>query len=198
MSTLSSENTAAHQPHHRLDWVKYGLLFTLLWLLLNNGEASSWMIGILVVPVATWCAIALFPRPTVTSETEVGHHQVRHQQTIHLTGLVSFIPFFVWQSLRGGWDIALFAVLPNRRLHQGFIGYTTRLPAGRPQLFFLHVISLLPGTVSADWKGEGLTIHALDTRADNHQALQHCEVKIGSLFDIDLTHTRPESSGGRS
>lgn len=159
-----------------LEWLKYGLTFALLWILLTGGDANSWMIGVVVVPLATWCALRLFQPGR--GEADNG------RQAIRISALPRFMPFFLRQSLQGGWESALFAIHPGKRLHSGFIRYTTSLPEGRARLFFTNTVSLLPGTVSADWRGDTLTIHALDTRADHYQALRESEDRIAALFGL--------------
>ena len=156
--------------------VIFAAIFTLLWIVLTQGDASSWLIGGVVVPVAAVCAVLLLNRTPACP----GYPEPR----ITVSGIIRFIPFFLWQSLRGGWESAMFAILPNRQVRPGFINYRTGLPAGRPRLYLLHVVSLLPGTVSAAVDAYHLTIHALDTSADHVAALQECEARVAALFDI--------------
>lgn len=196
MST-SRQQIVIHAPRPAVsitDWVQCGLVFALLWLLLTKGNSSSWIIGIFVVPAATWCAMVLFRHPLAAGKLGNSHRPA----AIQILAVPGFIPFFLWQSLRGGWESALFAINSRKRLRQGFIRYSTGLPQGRPRLFFLHLVSLLPGTVSADWQGERMLIHALDTRSDNHQALRHCEVQTARLFGLSLTNTLIKSTSSAS
>lgn len=170
-----------------LTWLNYGLVFALLWLLLSQGDTSSWVIGIVVVPLATWCAMRLFQPESEGADA--------NRQSVSITAVLRFIPFFLEQSLRGGWESALFAIHPKKRLYSGFVHYRTRLPLGRARLFFINTVSLLPGTVSATWQHDTLTIHALDKRMDHYQALRHCETRVATLFNIrldndDIEHAR--------
>ncbi len=171
-------------------WVKYSAVFILLWVLLTQGNTGSWVIGIAAVPLALWCFLNLFQ--PLAGQTDF------HRQNLHLSALLRFIPFFVEQSLKGGWDSALFAIHPARRVNPDFITYITRLPAGRPQLFFINIVSLLPGTVSASRADNTMTIHVLDAQADNVRALQQCEIKIATLFGIRLEDKSPEAKAIRT
>ncbi len=160
-------------------YLKYGLLFTLVWVLLTQGDMRSWIIGILVVPLSTWCALHLF-QPTAE------HAVQKHRAKIHLGAALQFIPYFLQQSFKGGWESALFAIIPSRRVRPAFVRYTTGLPDGSARLVFINVVSLLPGTVSAGIQGEQLHIHVLDAQADNLKALHECENQIAKLFGLNL------------
>jgi multicomponent Na+:H+ antiporter subunit E len=113
---------------------------------------------------------------------------------ISISGFVAFLPFFLLQSLRGGWESAQFAIQPGKKLHTGFIKYSTSLPSDRSKLYFLHVISLLPGTVSAAIDGEDILVHALDTTADHSADLRECEKKVAALFGLNIEPGRAEET----
>ncbi len=158
--------------------VRYGLAFALLWVLLTQGSVDSWLIGIVVVPLATWCAIYLF--------AVEDKHKTSVHQSLRPGALLRFIPFFIAESLKGGWQSALLAIHPQGHLRPGFIQYVTHLPAGRPQLFFINIISLLPGTVSVAWQDNTIIIHVLDIHADNDSELRRCETQIAGFFGLDF------------
>jgi len=63
-----------------------------VWWLLSGGEPASWMIGLPTVIATGWAVRRLGP-------AQAGALWVR--------GLLRFIPFFLWESLRGGVDVAL-------------------------------------------------------------------------------------------
>lgn len=165
-------------------WLKYGVIFTLLWILLTQGNIGSWVIGILVVPFATWCAVRLF-----FSSYQTDQSQREYPPRLRVSAWLSFIPFFLEQSFKGGLESALFAIHPQKHTTPVFIDYTTRLTSDRAKLFFINLISLLPGTVSARWQDDKLTIHALDRSANHHQALCQCEQRIAALFGLELKDT---------
>ncbi len=155
-------------------YAKFLAFFTLVWICLSQGTMHSWILGIVVVPAATWLSVDVLCRDLIS-----------HTPSIRLTGFARFLPFFLWQSLRGGWDSAQFALLPGKNLRLGFLKYSTCLPAGRPRLYFLHVVSLLPGTVSAAIEGDEILIHALDASADHVADLRECEAIVAALFGLE-------------
>ena len=151
----------------------YGMSFALLWLLLTKGDISSWIIGIIAVPLAVWCRLSLFPAPRPAASPGIS-----------FTGLMTFLPFFLWQSLKGGWSSALLAIHPRKQVKPSFVHYFIQLPEGRPQLYFLHVVSLLPGTLSVGIDGNQLLVHVLDSDSDYRRELQYCQQRIRSLFAL--------------
>ncbi len=160
----------------KAEYAKYLLFFTLLWICLTQGTLHSWILGLLFVPLATWVSVV-----------ELRREAVLRTPTISLAGLCRFLPFFIRQSLRGGWECALFAIHPGKKVQPGFLRYATPLPYGRAKLYFLHLISLLPGTVSAAIDGEEILIHALDITADRLPELHECEERVAALFDLTIS-----------
>ncbi len=172
MKTAAAPDNNSVGPGARA-WVALSAVFAILWLILTKGEIGSWVVGIIAVPIATWCALSV----SVSSNKNTG-------QSVSVMAVFRFIPYFFWQSLRGGVTCALLAIHPNKRAQTGFIQYKTRLPAGNARLFFVHLISLLPGTVSARWQEDQILIHALDITLDNKAAITDCEREIARLFGL--------------
>ncbi|MAZ66444.1 MAG: cation transporter [Kangiellaceae bacterium] len=160
-------------------WLQYGAGFTLIWVILTQGDPGAWSVGIAFVPLATWVALRLYHLTSQAAGMEKG--------SLHPLAVLGFIPFFLFQSLKGGWDSARFAMAWHRSIQPGFLRYTTRLPPGPARIFFVNTISVLPGTINADCDGADLTIHALDTRLNHCLALQQCEEQVARLFGLPLT-----------
>jgi multicomponent Na+:H+ antiporter subunit E len=53
-------------------------------------------------------------------------------------------------------------------------------------LVFIDSISLLPGTLSADLRGDLVTVHALDVRTDVVEGLATLERRVAALFGESL------------
>lgn len=145
-------------------------LFSLLWLILTEGQSGSWPLGSLFVVLATAMSLAL-SRPVPWSAV----------------GFARFVPFFIWWSLRGGVDVAWRACAPSLPIAPGMLTYRLRLPPGRARIFMTAVISLLPGTLSAEIVRNSLSIHLLDLRASSEADLAALEIKVAALFRIRLS-----------
>ena len=142
-------------------------LLACLWWLLSGGAPSSWVIGIPAVLLGGWWLQRL--RPAGSS-------------ALSISGLLVFVPFFIWQSLRGGLDVARRTLVPRMRIHPGLAVYAIRLQHPPARVFFVNCVSLLPGTLAAEITGDELTVHLLDDRADPAGELEHLEHAVSRIF----------------
>jgi multicomponent Na+:H+ antiporter subunit E len=144
-------------------------LFAGLWLVIAGTDPSSWIIGVPTVALATLTSLGLS-----TGEPK--------RSGLRLTALLRFLPFFAFESVRGGLDVASRVLHPRVKIDPGFQTYTPRLDHPAAIVLFLDSISLLPGTLSADLRNGVIDVHALDVGSDLAPALQRLERLIGQLF----------------
>ncbi len=138
------------------------MVFSAVWFALTGTDTASWLVGGPAVLLASLLSRRLAPSS---------------QYRISLTGMLRFIIFFQYQSLRGGLDVMGRALSWQQRLDPGLLTYTTFLPEGSARIFLVNTISLLPGTLSTDLMGEQIIVHTLDqtmpTAANIHRLEQH-------------------------
>ncbi len=146
-------------------------VFALLWWILIEGNPQGWWSGIPVILIAVLASLLLLPAS---------------RWRWSLQGIVRFVAFFLWESLRGGIDVALRAVNPALPLNPHLIDYPLRLPDGNSRIVLMNTMSLLPGTLSVNLQDNCLQVHALDVNPQTQQSLQQVETIVGHLFDIDL------------
>jgi multicomponent Na+:H+ antiporter subunit E len=144
-------------------------LFAVLWWILTGGAAASWLLGVPVVLVAAWLSRTLWADPPLS-----------------LGGVARFVPWFAYQSLDGAIDVAKRAFRPAMPLHPGLVRHRLRLPSGVCRVSLANVVSMLPGTLSAELDGDELVIHALDTRQDLHEMVRDLEPRIAAVFDLEF------------
>lgn len=159
---------AAGQPGWQ-GWVRRLALFGAIWWILTGGVAGSWLIGAPIVVLAAWMSQTLWA-----------------ESPLSLRGIARFLPFFAWQSLAGATDVALRALQPSLPLYPGIVRHRLRLPPGVSRVSLANVVSMLPGTLSADLDGDELVIHALDTRQDLHAMVVDLEPRIAAVFGLSL------------
>lgn len=147
------------------------VLFSFLWFILSDGSMLSWLIGVPFILAAVISAVYLAP-------LEIPRFNPLY--------LVVFFPVFLKLSIAGGVDVARRALVREIPLQPGLLEYSLRLAPGTPRIFFMLLISLLPGTLSADIAGDRLTVHVLDTGQDNQAELASLEEKVAHLFRIDF------------
>lgn len=160
--------------HWRSGWLR-AMPFALMWWVLTAGAMDSWLVGAPVVLFATLVSVLLLP-PFFWS----------------LTGIIRFVPFFLWRSLCGGADVAGRALHFRLPISPGMVNYRWRLPPGLPRVFMANTVSLLPGTLSAGLDEECLCVHVLDERKNFLSELEKIEQRVAAVFGASL----PPSRGG--
>lgn len=145
--------------------VSRALLFSILWWALTDGATGSWWIGVPAVAGATVISIAMMP-PLGLVWREV----------------IRFVPFFLWHSLKGGADVARRAFDPRMPITPKLIEYPLQLPPGLSQVAMVNITSLLPGTLSAEIKGQVLKVHVLDSQGDFLTELEMLEQWAGRMW----------------
>ena len=148
-------------------WRASGL--ALAWLVVAGPNPASWLIGLPTVAFATWASLRLAPPLPYR---------------ISPVGLLVFLAYFVRESLRGGWDVAMRTLSPRMRIAPGQTEYACSLPEGLPIVLFTGCVSLLPGTLSRRFDGRQTSLHLLDAREPQEAQLQELETRIATMLGI--------------
>jgi multicomponent Na+:H+ antiporter subunit E len=162
-----SRNEVRTMPHSWRGFAHNAVLLAAVWLGLNGRDHASWLIGL----PAVLAAAAMATRLQLTPRT-----QLRWQ------GLIAFFVYFLRQSVLGGWDVARRVLAPRLDICPGHVAYNSALPTGPARYLFLSVISLLPGTLSADDDGENVKVHVLDESSDWRAELGELELRVAGVF----------------
>jgi len=157
-------------------WTIYlyrGVLFLFIWWFLTGGVASSWWIGVPAVILAVTASRALLPpAPVLWFE------------------LLKFVPFFLWQSLLGGADVARRVFQPKMPIAPDLIEYPLRLPHGLSQVIMSNTVSLLPGTLITELDRNVLKVHVLNRNKDSFAELEAVEERIAGMSGLSLSAPR--------
>ena len=145
------------------------VLFALMWWILTDGAMDSWPIGLPAVLLATLLSVMLMPALSWS-----------------LRGILRFIPYFLWYSMRGGVDVARRAMHPRLPISPGLFDYRFRLPPGLSRVFMANTVSLLPGTLSVELDEEILRVHVLDETGAIDEELHMLENRLADIFGIEL------------
>lgn len=155
-------------------------VFGALWLILTGHEdPSSWIVGLPAVVAATWAHERLSP-----------HDGPR----LSVIDGVRLIPFFFRESFMGGIDVARRVVGPRLDVAPGFFDYRLGLTLRSARVFFVNLVSLIPGTLCADVRDDTLRIHALDCGVDPVPKLAWLEERVAALWG----ETLPNRAGSAS
>jgi multicomponent Na+:H+ antiporter subunit E len=155
-------------------WLRRLLLFAALWWVLSGG--GGWYVGAPFVVLATWLSLQLWT-----------------EYRLSLRGVARFLPWFAVQSLAGASDVARRALLPRMPLQPGLVRHRLRLPPGVCRVSLANVVTMLPGTLSADLVDDELVVHTLDTGRDMHAMVLDLEPRIAALFGLAL---EPQAQAG--
>lgn len=138
-----------------------------VWLVLDG--ANSLWVGVVASALGAWLAARLVP------VAPHGWHPLR---------FFAFAGYFLWESLRGAADVAWRALHPRLPIEPRVVPYEISLPAGKPRTLLVSVVSLLPGTLSADLSADGrvLQVHALTPDAED--SVDALERRIARLFGL--------------
>ncbi len=145
--------------------VPRALVLLVLWWVLSEGTVEALWIGVPAVILASLPGLRYPAAPAP-----------------HPLPLLRFFPVFLGRSLLAGADVAARALRPDMALHPALMEYRTGLPPGPARVFFANLVSLLPGTLTADIDDCTLEIHVLDARAPNARTLRQLEGVVARIF----------------
>lgn len=143
------------------------LLFTALWWVLALGSFAEPALVIVSILAATFTSMALWPAGTWRWRS---------------VGLARFLPWFLWMSALGGWDVARRAFDPSLPIDPGFVYVTLDLRSDPARVFLVWVLSLIPGTVASRLEKNSLTIHVIDRRKWTDETVRELEQHVMQLF----------------
>lgn len=155
------------KKERRLSVVVRGGLFLFIWWVLTNGDISSWWIGLPAVVATIVISIILVPPIRLV-----------------LIRVVWFVPFFFILSFKGALDVAWRVFHPRLPISPKLVEYPLSLPPGLAQVLMINLISLVPGTLTAQLKHNVLTIHVLDIRNDFKTKLIELEQDVSKIFGL--------------
>ncbi len=138
-----------------------------VWLVLTEANPDSMWIGIPSVTAAAWYL-----------SKSANSREVR----ISLTGLLRFTLFFLWESLRGGLDVAKRTLSPRLAINPDFKKFRTCLRITGARTLFANSVCLLPGTLVAAIDDDQLWIHVLDKEADPEVDLRRLERAVKWVY----------------
>jgi multicomponent Na+:H+ antiporter subunit E len=150
--------------------LRRGAGFAFLWWVLAEGSTVAWGLGAVAVAAGVAASLRLLPpRPG----------------TFSLAAFAAFVAFFLWQSMRGGLQVAAMALSPRPGLSPCMLDYPVALPPGPPRLLLVASLGLMPGTVGVRLDDDRLRLHVLDARLPAAAEAKALEAVIARLFGED-------------
>lgn len=146
-------------------------IMSLLWFVLAEGEFRYWGLVLLAVLGGAGASLVLVPASGLG---------------FSLTGWARFIPFFLWQSVLGGIDVAMRSIAIPVRLDPGYVEMDFRLTDEPARVFVANTMSLMPGTLSVSLDGDRLRMHVLDRSMPNADRAREVETHVARMFRLKL------------
>jgi multicomponent Na+:H+ antiporter subunit E len=146
-----------------------GLGFAALWWVLAEGRTEAWWLGLAATAAATAASVAVLPP---------------RRGAFHLPAAAGFVGYFLWQSVRGGAQVAAMALRPRLDLRPALVELPLALPPGAPRVLITAALGLMPGTVGVRLEGERLRVHVLDERLPVMEEARKLEARIARLFGV--------------
>lgn len=140
--------------------------FAVLWAILTG--AKGWAVGVPVIALATTMSALATPVSRWS-----------------LAGIAQFLPYFLWNSLRGGVDVAARALNPALPIDPAVVRYEMRLVSAEARVLMADTVTLLPGTLSADLQGNVLFVHVLNASGFSMGTLDTLQQRVADLFRHD-------------
>jgi multicomponent Na+:H+ antiporter subunit E len=143
------------------------VMFSVLWWILTEGNLENAWLGFAAAGTAALVSLRFWP--------DAGWRWSPR-------GFALFFPYFVGQSIVGGFDVSRRAFSPSLPLHPALCRFKIRLVRPEARAFLAWTIGLLPGTASVRLQEDRLVMHVLDETQPIEQRLRELEKKIAALF----------------
>jgi len=154
--------------------IGHASFFGFLWWTLSDGSFYQPWFGVIVVVAAT-----------LTSLRNIRHSQgERPPIVLRLRAIAGFVPYFIYQSFKGGLSVARLAFLPQRFVRSHYVEYAVAIPreAALARMCFASCLCIFPGTLSCGIDGDTLTIHVLDVKLLDLEAIRDLERMTAAIF----------------
>ena len=125
------------------------LTLLLIWLVANNSLQPD--IVVIGVGIAALLAVLFMPYARVYAD-------IRWSPRVLLYAL-AFLAVFLWELLKANLNVARLVFSPRIRIRPGIVEIRTRLKSPMGRLALANAITLTPGTLVVDIKGDALFIH---------------------------------------
>jgi multicomponent Na+:H+ antiporter subunit E len=162
---------------------------------LSAADRALWARQVFVVSLVVWLALDGVGRlpaglvVAVVAGVLAGALAVGRAYRVRPRALSAFAWLFMWGSFRGGVDVAWRALHPALPIAPRFVRYAHGLPRGQPRTLLVSVLSLMPGTLSADLEdgGDTVIVHVLTDGAA--ASLDPLRDRIADLFGVTSAGT---------
>ena len=94
--------------------------------------------------------------------SEAGFSHLSVKKVVYL---IAYIPVFFWAMIKANFDVAYRVIHPRMPINPGIVLIKTDLKSDSGKLALANSITLTPGTLTMDVKGENLLIHWINVKS---------------------------------
>lgn len=148
------------------------VVFSFLWWVFTDGSLEQ-----------LWFGLAVAVGTTLVAMTE----EMRLPGVRQAQAVVRFLPYFIYQSLKGGVLVAKLALLLQRRIRSEYFEYLSMIPKEETmaRMWFASSVCIFPGTLSCGYRGNILIIHVLDVDLLDLKSMRELEGMVEEVFGIE-------------
>ncbi|NJE26307.1 Na+/H+ antiporter subunit E [Thermococcus sp. MV5] len=99
-----------------------------------------------------------------------------------ITYFVAYIPYFIWAMVMANLDVAYRVLHPKRPINPGIVECKTTLTNNTGKLVLANSITLTPGTITLDVKGDRYFIHWIDVKDESVEGASESIIKPFEKF----------------
>lgn len=97
--------------------------------------------------------------------------------------LLIYVPVFFWEMMKANFDVAYRVVHPRMPIRPGIVAIKTELTSDIGKLFLANSITLTPGTLTLEVRGQYLFIHWINVKDED---VERASQLIGGRFEKHL------------
>ncbi|WP_291320974.1 Na+/H+ antiporter subunit E [Desulfonatronospira sp.] len=108
---------------------------------------------------------------------------------IYIGRLLKYIPWLLWQIAQSATYVAYLTLHPRMPINPMIVRFDSRLPNPIAKVILGNSITLTPGTLTLDIRGNRFIVHALVQKLEEDLVSGDMESRVGCLY---LEHCTPE------
>lgn len=153
-STVTETAAQAEPGKYRNPLVQAALLMAVWLILSEHYDLLHVLYGVFSVAVVTWLNLRLRALPLVENEP-AGVASVR------IGRLLLYLPWLLWQIIQSGVYVAYKVLQPRLDVQPEILRFRSRQPSVMAKVILGNSITLTPGTLTLDIRGDTFYVHAL-------------------------------------
>jgi len=152
-----------------------------IWLIMSGHfDLEHILYGALSVALVVWLNTRIRPIPLHSGECIVA-------RCINIPRLIGYLLWLLWQIVRSGVYVAYLVLHPKMPINPIMVNFESILPTPLAHVILGNSITLTPGTLTVDVKGDYFVVHALTPGLELDLVSGEMEARVGRLYMAECT-----------